>query len=889
MSDEQDFPKDEPLEPAIQAIEGEVLDAEEFEGETEEHHAKETHLRKMMTSNFMEYASYVIKDRAIPDVNDGLKPVQRRILHTLFIKDDGKYHKVANIVGECMKFHPHGDSSIYGALITIANKEYFIDRQGNFGNILTGDSASAARYIECRLTPLAREVLFNKEITEFLESYDGRNLEPVFLPAKVPALLMLGTDGIAVGMATKVLPHNFQELLKAQIDILRNRRIKLFPDFIQGGVMDVSEYQDGHGKVTLRAPIEKLNKKTLVIRHVPASCTTESLIHSIEEAVKKGKLKLSAINDYTAENVEIELQLVRGADPDQTIDALYAFTNCEVSISSNITVIQNKRPAVMSVSEVLFHNTQMLVDYLRWELEIKLDKLNEKFHLKTLEQIFIENRIYKRIEECKSEEEVFKAVHTGLAPFRHMLKRDVTDEDVEHLLRIPIRRISLFDMNKNQRDLDDILAAIEEVMNNLANLKDFTIAYIKDILKKYGKEYTRRTEIKNIEKVDKKAAALANVKVGLDRSKGYVGTDVSGSDFLKCTEFDRLLIVYRDGRYKVMDIPDKLFTGRFMDVFVVNKEQQYSVVYSEKKTGFSYYKTTKVDKFILDREYRICPKDTKLEVLETNYGIVLDCQLEEKARAKETSVEVVFDEECMRSPAAKGFKIGNRKVEKFLKKKRGSEKCPKTEAEELAEAEEQEEAKKKELGWRSATPIRFTAPKVEEAGEIPGSTGVPPVEDDAGSVDVPSAEEESIEVPESLGNTVVPTVEETIEEEDSVKEETAEEAPVEEEHAKACTTSSSPEAPKVEETPLKTKVDKKDKVRSALRSVPKSTKNKKKEASTDVKTKKEEVKEEKPKVEKKVPTESPVEKMLRLNATSPPPPDQDPIQPTLFGDDFELK
>ena len=887
MSDEQEFPNDEPIEAQVESVEGEVLDPEE---QTEEHHAAETHLRKMMTSNFMEYASYVIKDRAIPDVNDGLKPVQRRILHTLFIKDDGKYHKVANIVGECMKFHPHGDSSIYGALITIANKEYFIDRQGNFGNIFTGDNASAARYIECRLTPLAREVLFNKEISEFIESYDGRNLEPVFLPAKVPALLMLGTDGIAVGRATKVLPHNVEELLKAQIDILRNKRIKIFPDYLQGGIMDVSEYQDGFGKVTLRAPIEKLNKKTLVIRHVPATRTTESLIHSIEEAVKKGKLKLSAINDYTAEHVEIELQLVRGADPDQTIDALYAFTDCEISISSNITVIQNKRPAVMSVSEVLHHNTQMLVDYLRWELEIELKKLNEKFHLKTLEQIFIENRIYKRIEDCKTEVEVMTAVHEGLAPYRNMLKRDINDEDIEHLLRIPIRRISLFDMNKNQRDLDDILAAIEEVMNNLANLKDYTIAFIKNLIKKYAKAYPRRTVIKNIEKVDKKAAALANVKIGLDRSKGYVGCDVTSNEFLKCTEFDRLLVVFRDGRYKVMDIPDKLFTGRFMDVFIMDKEQQFSVVYSDKKSGMSFYKTTQIKSYILDREYMICPKGSKLELLDTNYGIVLDCQLEEKARAKETSAEVSFDDECMRSPAAKGFKIGSRKVVKYLKKKRGSEKCPKQEAAELQAAEDKEEAKKKDLGWRSETPIRFTA----------GSAIVPMAEDetevepkeDAGSAIVPSAlDETSVELKEDAGSAIVPMAEDETEVEP--KEETAAEEAITEPAPKSLLE----EAPKPQAKPAS-----KAKLNAALRSTPKKKKTRK-ERFEDVKKEIKEVEDEaktapaktEVKKETKVPkapveaSESPVERMLRLNATSPPPQDSKPSQPTLFGDDFELK
>ena len=674
-----------------------------------------SHLNRMMTYNFMEFASYVIKDRAIPDIDDGLKPVQRRILHTLKKADDGKYHKVANIVGAAMAYHPHGDSSIYGALVNIANKDFFIDKQGNFGNVITGDNASAARYIECRLTPLAREVLFNKETTLFVDSYDGRNQEPISLPAKVPVLLMQGAEGIAVGMATKVFSHNFNELLKAQIDILNGKRIRLFPDFPQGGLMDVSQYDNGHGKVKVRAKIEKVNKNTLVIKEIPAGTTTESLIQNIEDAVKNGKIKLSQINDYTADSVEIELKISRGIDAERTKEALFAFTACETSLSSNITIIKDNRPVIMSVPEVLHHNTQKLVDLLRWELEIELAKLNERFHEKTLEQIFIEERIYKRIEDCTEEDAVYDAVFSGLEPFRKQLKRDVTREDIDRLLRIPIRRISLFDINKNRKELDDILKALEEVKYHLAHLKQFTINFIKSLLKKYGKNYPRRTEIKELEEVDAKEIALENTKVGLDRQGGYIGTSVSGADTIKCTEFDKLVVLFRDGKFKVINIPDKLFIGRFFEAFVVDKEQVYSIVYKDTKTGLSYHKRCKIDRFILEKEYNLCPPKCKIELFDTNYGIVLECELEDTARSKGQKAELIFDDIPIRGTTAKGFKTANRKIEKFLKAKRGTERKPNESDEEDSPEEDEENNTKKEWGWKSKTPIRLVAAEIVEA------------------------------------------------------------------------------------------------------------------------------------------------------------------------------
>ena len=518
-----------------------------------------SHLRRILDRNFLEYASYVIKDRAIPDINDGFKPVQRRIIWSLYRIDDGRFHKVANVIGHSMQYHPHGDQSIYGALVVLANKEYYIDKQGNFGNIFTGDDASAARYIECRLTQLAKETLFNNDITEFTDSYDGRNKEPVYLPVKIPSLLMLGHEGIAPGMTTRILSHNFKELLEAQISILQNEQYEIYPDFLQGGTMDVSDYNDGEGKITLRAKIEVEGRK-LIIREIPPFCTTESLIASIERAVNKSKIKIAAINDYTGETVEIELTPARGYEPQKALNALYAYTDCSISVTSNILVIKDNRPVQMKVSEVLKYNTEKLLEYLKAELEIELGKLNEKFHEKTLAQIFIENRIYKRIEECESYELVLSEVRKGLSKFKHMLKRQITDDDIEKLLGIPIRRISLFDINKNKQDLDDIVKSIAEVEKNLKRMKAYAIRFLKNLIEKYGKLYPRKTEIvKKFEKIDVKAVALNNIKVGWDKKNCFIGTSVKSDDTITCNEFDKLLCVEKNSTYKVINIPEKIF------------------------------------------------------------------------------------------------------------------------------------------------------------------------------------------------------------------------------------------------------------------------------------------------------------------------------------------
>ena len=640
----------------------EALAEGESEASSTDPQETNSYLRQMMEQNFIEYASYVIKERAIPDVDDGLKPVQRRILWSLFRMHDGKFHKVANVIGHTMQYHPHGDASIGGALVVLANKEYFFEKQGNFGNIFTGDMASAARYIECRLSPLGLEVLFNNDITEFLDSYDGRNQEPLALPVKIPSLLMLGTEGIAVGMSTKILSHNFNELLEAQIAIIRGKDFELYPDFLQGGSMDVSEYEGGNGKIKLRAKIDRDGRK-LIIREVPASTTTESLIASIERAVEKNKIKVAAINDYTAETVEIEITPTRGQDPAKMLKALYTYTDCSVSVSCNMMVIRDGLPAQMDVDSIIRRNTEKLLYYLQCELEIELARLEDLFHSKTLAQIFIENRIYKRIEECESFEKVMTEVYKGLKPFRNKLKRDVNDDDIQKLLAIVIRRISLFDIRKNQKELDDILDAIDKVNKNLKSLNTYAIKYLKDLLKKYGDLFPRHTEIDEFKKIDRRAVALNNIKVGWDRKNGYIGTNIKSDDIITCNEFDHLLCIERKGDYKVINTPDKAFVGRLYDFRKFDAKLEFGIIYKEKKTGKHYAKRTVIDKFIVDKTYRLCPKNCRLEMLTPRSDSIYTI-IEDTRRGPKT-VELNLKDYPMRSAKARGLLIGSKPVVKI--------------------------------------------------------------------------------------------------------------------------------------------------------------------------------------------------------------------------------
>ena len=646
-------------------------------------------LGRMMATSYLEYASYVIRDRAIPDVGDGLKPVQRRILHSMHSIDDGRFHKVANVIGHTMQYHPHGDASIGSALVVLANKEYFIDRQGNFGNIYTGDPASAARYIECRLTPLAREVLFNRETTEFIDSYDGRNQEPVTLPAKVPVLLMMGADGIAVGMSTRVLPHNFGELLAAQIAVLRGEPFQLYPDFLLGGIMDVSEYDDGKGRIKLRARIEEVNEKTLIIREIPATTTTESLTASIEDAVKRGRMKLAGINDYTAEHVEIELKLPRGIYAKEVIPQLYAYTNCEVSVTSNIVVISGNMPVELSVTEVVHGCTEQLVRLLKLELEIKLHKLEERFHGLTLAQLFIENRLYKQIEEKKTYPEVLAEVHAGLTPFRDQLKRDVTDEDVEKLLQLQIKRISRFDINRNREELDRILEDMRETRHHLEHLTDFAIHYLEELIERFAGDHPRRTEVMALEVVNVKAVALRNIKVGHDRVNQFVGTEVRNSNQndtpLVCTEYDQLLLLRNDGTFRVINIPEKLYIGPVKYLFKHDRTQIFSILYRHRKSKAHYAKRFCVDRFVTDREYKALPDGCIIVGFHTNHGVALRLDLKPSERRQVDHVDVVFNDIAMRSATARGFKVTAYPVKAVIVSDRGLAEAPKPVVEETPE------------------------------------------------------------------------------------------------------------------------------------------------------------------------------------------------------------
>lgn len=628
-------------------------------------------LQRLFDSNFLEYTSYVIRERAIPDVDDGLKPVQRRILQTLKNMDDGRFHKVANVVGETMKLHPHGDQSIFAALVNLANKDYLIDRQGNFGNIFTGDQASAARYIECRLTPLARETLFNKDLTEFIDSYDGRMEEPVSLPVKIPLLLLLGAEGIAVGMATKIMPHNFNELLQAQIAYLRGEEFTLYPDFQRGGIIDVTDYDHGNGRIRCRAKIEQPDSKTIHITELPYNVTTLSLIESIERAVRTGKLKIASVNDYTAEEVEVEIKLPRGIHAEETIDALYAFTDCEVSVSPSLIAIEDNMPKVITVEDALKRNTDRLVAYLQKELELELERLLVKWHARKLEQIFIEERIYKEIEEQTNYKNVIKVVRDGLAPFAGELQRKVTTEDIERLLEIKIRRISRYDINRQLKELKDIEKNIKHIKKELEDIIGFTINYIQKLLDKYGPDYPRKSKLRTLGEVDARAAALSNLQLVYQKDSGFLGCKLKVENKRKdielcCSEYDRILLIFKNGIYKVISVPEKLFIGSELYwMGLVQPPQTFNLIYRNGVENLTYVKRFTTPKFILNREYHLFDEHKRSAILFLVTGekdIRARVSLVPSGRARYNSVEIEFDEYLIKGPAAKGKRVSNRVV-----------------------------------------------------------------------------------------------------------------------------------------------------------------------------------------------------------------------------------
>ncbi len=584
------------------------------------------HAEKVFKHNFLEYASYVIKDRAIPDIGDGLKPVQRRIIHSLFEMDDGKFHKVANVVGHCMKYHPHGDASIGDALVNLANMELFIDRQGNFGNVLTGDPAAAPRYIECRILPFAKKVLYNPELTEFTDSYDGRNREPVVFPAKLPVVLVQGTEGIAVGMSTRILPHNLFEVIDAMAAALQDKPFELYPDFNTGGFMDISSYDDGAGRVLLRAKLNTKDSKRIVIEELPFGITTERMIRSVEDAARKGKLKIASINDFTAEKVNIEIALARNTYSKDVVDALYAFTACEQSISINPLVIHENMPQIIPVTEMVKYHARLLLEILEKELVLERGHLQERLFERTLERIFVEERIYKEIEEKRSQKEVTEAVLKGFEPFREQVARDVTSEDVDKLLRIPIRRISLFDIEKNHQEIESIRGRLREIAKHLKNLIDYALAYLDEVKKIADPSHSkRRTTIDSFEKTDVREAANRNLTLKYDAATGYLGYDMrQGTNQFMVSQFDRILIIQKDGTYFVGDAPEKLFVGKGMRYCALaDKEEMdkvvFTVIYQEKSLKYLFIKRFVINQFILNKSYSVLPKGPfKLYALSTH-------------------------------------------------------------------------------------------------------------------------------------------------------------------------------------------------------------------------------------------------------------------------------
>jgi topoisomerase-4 subunit A len=627
-------------------------------------------LKPLMERNFLEYASYVIMDRAIPDLRDGCKPVQRRILHTLHQMHDGKFHKVANVIGECMKLHPHGDVSIGDALVVLANKEYFIEKQGNFGNVLTGHEAAASRYTECRLTPLAVETLFNPALTDFIPSYDSRRQEPRDLPAKVPALLMLGAEGIAVGMSTTILPHNFIELLEAQVAILKDQASTLAPDFLQGGLIDVSEYDDGRGKIRVRARIDKLSgAQKLVIRDVAFSTTTTSLIASIEAAVQKGKVSVSTISDFTSEKVEIELHLSRGASAETVIDQLYAHTDCEVSITSNMVVIRNERPVEVTVSEYLKDFTGILKKQIKAELEHDLATLENRRHWLTLEQIFIENRVYKNIEKATTEEAVKRQVYEGMKPFKKLFIRPMEDEDVSRLLDLKIRRISAYDIRKNRGEIGDIVAAIKQCNAKLKTLTKTTIGWLSGLIEKYRDRYPRRTEIETFHTVDKVAVAKANIRLSYDREAGYFGSSVRGSEFvMNVTEYDRILTVTADGTYRIMAPPEKAWMpGALLHASIWDPQKgvHFVLVYRD-ANKVAWGKRVHIERYITNKTYSLVKEGSVgIDILseKKNPGPAQLSMVPVK-RQKVRSLTVDLGKIAFCGLAARGLKLSQKAVER---------------------------------------------------------------------------------------------------------------------------------------------------------------------------------------------------------------------------------
>ncbi|MBC8769963.1 DNA gyrase/topoisomerase IV subunit A [Arenibacter sp. BSSL-BM3] len=632
---------------------------------------------------FLDYASYVILERAVPAIEDGFKPVQRRIMHALKELDDGRYNKVANVVGHTMQYHPHGDASIADAMVQIGQKDLLIDTQGNWGNILTGDSAAASRYIEARLTKFALEVVFSPKITEWQQSYDGRKKEPVNLPVKFPLLLAQGAEGIAVGLSTKVLPHNFIELIDASIKHLKGQRFTIYPDFPTSGIIDVSNYNDGlrGGKIRVRAKIQQLDKNTLVIKEIPYGTNTSSLIDSILKANEKGKIKIKKIEDNTAAEVEILVHLPSGLSPDKTIDALYAFTSCESSISPLGCIIEDNKPLFIGVTEMLQRSTDYTVELLKAELEIQLGELEEQWHFASLERIFIENRIYRDIEEEETWEGVIAAIDKGLAPFTKHLKRKVTEDDIVRLTEIRIKRISKFDLDKAQQFLDSLEEKIAEVKHHLANLIEFAINYFKSLKEKYGKGRERKSEIRIFDDIEATKVVIRNTKLYVNREEGFVGTSLKRDEYVTdCSDIDDIIVFTRDGKMMIAKVDSKIFVGKnIIHVAVFKKKDKrtiYNMIYKDGKGGPSYIKRFNVTGVTRDKPYDLTTGKPQSEVLyfsanPNGEAEVITVLLRQVGSIKKLKWDIDFADVLIKGRASKGNIVTKYSVKRIELKEKG--------------------------------------------------------------------------------------------------------------------------------------------------------------------------------------------------------------------------
>ncbi len=643
-----------------------------------------THVSHMYKDWFLDYASYVILERAVPDIHDGLKPVQRRILHSMREMDDGRFHKVANVIGQTMQYHPHGDAAIGEALVNMGQKDLLIETQGNWGDVRTGDDAAAPRYIEARLSKFALEVVFNKDTTEWQMSYDGRKAEPVTLPVKFPLVLAMGVEGIAVGLSTKILPHNFCELILGSIEVLKGNETQIVPDFATGGMVDVSEYNRGErgSKIRCRAKLEVVDKKTIAIREIPFSTTTTSLIESIIKANDKGKIKIKKVTDNTAKDVEILVELAAGVSPDVTVDALYAFTDCEISITPSTCIIEDDRPLFLTVDEILRRSTKNTKDLLKSELDIRLEELNEKWHFSSLEKIFIENRIYRDIEECETWEEVIRAIDKGLDPHKPKLMREVTEEDIVRLTEIKIKRISKFDAFKADEYIRELEKEMKEVKHNLRHLTDYAIRYFEELLKKYGKGRERKTEIRKFDTIEAKAVVANNAKLYVNREEGFIGFGLKKDEFIcDCSDIDDIIAFTDEGKMKVVRIADKVFIGKkILYAQVWKKEDErmtYHMIYTDGKTGKAFAKRFNVTAITRDKEYDLTQGNAKSKVWyfsanPNSESEVVNLQLHPNARAIHKQFDFDFGELTVKGRSSMGNTVTKYPLRKIVQKEKGT-------------------------------------------------------------------------------------------------------------------------------------------------------------------------------------------------------------------------